>query len=109
MNFLDAAVLRDGGDVIEVEVAGFGRDEVKKPAGARFNGSGITIGARAERMTLLVGADAQPNRVATGTVVGASKYGVLTNYAFAIPAAYRPAGGPIANTRYGRHPLPDQD
>src|SRR3546814_12355010 len=63
MNFLDAAVLREGGDVIEVAVAGFGRDEVKKPAGARFNGSGINIGARPARMTLLVGAAAGIIRV----------------------------------------------
>src|SRR3546814_794198 len=78
MNFLDAAVLRDGGDVIEVEVAGFGRAEVKKPAGACFNGSGITIGARPERMTLLFGADAGLNRAVAGTVVEASYYGDMT-------------------------------
>src|SRR3546814_18224886 len=84
MNFLDAAVLRDGGDVIEVEVAGFGRAEVKKPARARFNGSGITIGAPPERLTLLFGADAGLNRVVAGPVVQASSYRTTIYSAIAV-------------------------
>src|SRR3546814_3475749 len=53
MNFLEAAVVGESGDLIEIDVAGFGRAAVRKPAGAHLNGSGITVGARPERMTLL--------------------------------------------------------
>src|SRR3546814_18018390 len=62
MNFLDAAVLRDGGDVIQVVVAGLGRAEVKKPAGACFNGRGITCCARPARMTRPFGSYARLHR-----------------------------------------------
>ena len=104
MNFLDAAVLRESDDIIEVDVAGFGRAEVKKPAGAHFNGSALTIGARPERMTLVYGEDAGFNRVVSGTVVEASYYGDMTYYSIAIDAVERPIVVSMRNT-IGRRSL----
>src|SRR5690606_35788456 len=90
MNFLDATVLAERGDMIEVDVAGFGRAEVPKPAGFHRNGAGITIGARPERMTLLFGEDGGLNRIVNGTVVEASYYGDMTYYSIAIDSLERP-------------------
>jgi len=80
MNFLQAAMLRESVDGIEGVGAGFGRAEVRKPAGVTYNGStlangGLTIGARPERMTLVFDGDAGHNRVVEGNVVEASYYG----------------------------------
>ncbi|MGF1627853.1 MAG: ABC transporter ATP-binding protein [Kiloniellaceae bacterium] len=104
MNFLDAAILSESADVIEVDVAGFGRAEVRKRAGAHFNGSGITIGARPERMTLVYGDDAGHDRVVGGTVVEASYYGDMTYYSIAIEAIERPIIVSMRNT-IGRRSL----
>jgi len=98
MNFLEAALLREGDDVIEVDVAGFGRAEVKKPAGAHFNGSGVTIGARPERMTLVYGEAADLDRTVAGTVVEASYYGDMTYYSIAIDAVDKPITVSMRNT-----------
>lgn len=104
MNFLDAAILSESEDVIEVDVAGFGRAEVRKPAGAYFNGSGLTIGARPERMTLVYDEEAGHNRVVAGTVVEASYYGDMTYYAIAIESLDRPVVVSMRNT-IGRRSL----
>ena len=104
MNFLEAAVLRESGNLIEVDVAGFGRAEICKPADAHINGSGITIGARPERLTLLFGEDAGLNRVVAGTVVEASYYGDMTYYSIAIDSLDRPVVVSMRNT-IGRRSL----
>src|SRR3546814_16734925 len=90
MNFLEAAVVGESGDLIEIDVAGFGRAAVRKPPGAHLNGSGITVGARPARMTLLFGEDPGLHRVVAGTGVEASSYGHTTYSSIAIPAAERP-------------------
>ncbi|MGD1877775.1 MAG: ABC transporter ATP-binding protein [Kiloniellaceae bacterium] len=104
MNFLDASILSESDGLIEVDVAGFGRAEVKKPADTTFNGSGLTIGARPERMTLVYGEDASFNRVVSGTVVEASYYGDMTYYSIAIDAVDRPIVVSMRNT-IGRRSL----
>jgi spermidine/putrescine transport system ATP-binding protein len=109
MNFLQAAMLREGDDVIEVEVAGFGRAEVKKPAGVTYNGTtlangGLTIGARPERLTLVFDGEAGHNRVVEGTVVEASYYGCMTYYSIAIGSLEKPVVVSMRNT-IGRRSL----
>ena len=104
MNFLQAAVLREGEDVIEVDVAGFGRAEVRKPAGVTFNGTGLTIGARPERMTLVFEGESGHNRTVEGTVVEASYYGDMTYYSIAVGTLDKPVVVSMRNT-IGRRSL----
>jgi spermidine/putrescine transport system ATP-binding protein len=104
MNFLEATLLRQSETAIEVDVAGFGRAELKKPAGAVYNGGPVTIGARPERMTLLFGEAPGLARVVAGTVVEASYYGDMTYYSIAIEALERPITVSMRNT-IGRRSL----
>ncbi|MGF1593064.1 MAG: ABC transporter ATP-binding protein [Kiloniellaceae bacterium] len=104
MNFLDAEMLRQGDDTMEVEIAGFGRAELKKPADAVLNGSALTIGARPERMTLLFGEDPGPSRVVSGTVAEAAYYGDMTYYSISIDALEKPVVVSMRNT-IGRRSL----
>ena len=104
MNFLEAALLRQGENTIEVDVAGFGRAELKKPAGAAFNGGPITIGARPERLTLLYGENPGETRIVAGRVVEASYFGDMTYYAIAIDALEKPVTVSMRNT-IGRRSL----
>ncbi|GAB4391605.1 MAG: ABC transporter ATP-binding protein [Kiloniellaceae bacterium] len=104
MNFLEAALLRQAEDTIEVDVAGFGRAELKKPAGKAFNGGPLTIGARPERLTLLYGEDPGQTRVVPGEVLEASYYGDMTYYAIAIQAVEKPVTVSMRNT-IGRRSL----
>src|SRR3546814_20837324 len=57
LNFLEAAVVGESGDLIDIDVAGFGRAAVRNPAGAPINGNGITVGARPARLSLLRSAE----------------------------------------------------
>src|SRR3546814_5786342 len=98
MNFLESSAVCSSDLLIEIDVAGFGRAAVRKPAGAHLNGSGITVGARPERMTLLFGEDPGLNRVVAGTVVEASYYGDMTYYSIAIQAVERPIVVSMRNT-----------
>src|SRR3546814_813692 len=66
--------------------------------GSSPNSSGITVGARPERMTLLFGEDPGLNRVVAGTVVEASYYGDMTYYSIAIQAVERPIVVSMRNT-----------
>ncbi|GAB4354860.1 MAG: ABC transporter ATP-binding protein [Kiloniellaceae bacterium] len=104
MNFLQAAVLREGDDVIEVDVAGFGRAEVRKPAGITYNGTDLTIGARPERMTLVFEGESGHNRTVEGTVIEASYYGDMTYYSIAVGTLDRPVVVSMRNT-IGRRSL----
>jgi spermidine/putrescine transport system ATP-binding protein len=104
MNFLDAKILQERGDTLEVDVAGFGRAEVKRPPGATYNGSGMTIGARPERMTMVYDEDTGLNRIVAGTVVEASYYGDMTYYSIAVDQIDKPIVVSMRNT-IGRRSL----
>lgn len=104
MNFLEATLLRQSEASIEVDVAGFGRAELKKPAGAVYNGGPLIIGARPERMTLLFGESPGDARVVAGTVVEASYYGDMTYYSIAIADLDKPITVSMRNT-IGRRSL----
>ncbi len=108
MNFLDAVLLGQSENSIEVEVAGLGRATVKKPAGAVFNGSALTVGARPERMTLLIDENGGYNRVVAGKVVEASYYGDMTYYRIAIESLEKPVVVSMRNTIGRRSPEPGE-
>src|SRR3546814_12001408 len=102
MNFLEAAVVGESGDLIEIDVAGFGRAAVRKPAGAHLNGSGITVGARPARMPLLFGEDPGLNRVVAGLSVAASHYGDMPSYPIATHPVGRSAEHGVGTRRWMR-------
>ncbi len=104
MNFLPASLLRENDAMIEIDVAGFGRAEVKKPAGVTFNGNGLTIGARPERMTLVFDEERDLNRAVAGTIVEAAYYGDMTYYSVTIDALDKPVVVSMRNT-IGRRSL----
>src|SRR3546814_4863131 len=63
LTFLEAAVVGESGDLIEIDVAGFGRAAVRQPDGATFKGSHLTVGARPAQMPMMLREEPGHHRV----------------------------------------------
>lgn len=69
-----------------------------------FKGGTLTVGARPERMTLLIDENGSHDRVISGRVVEASYYGDMTYYSIAIESVDKPVVVSMRNT-IGRRSL----